>query len=112
MAQLKKRTTVAKTKSTARSKTRKGSVAARGKAAAKQHVAKANPRKGFAKSTTKSAAAKKTAPKRARQVKRPSTPTVETVTVDVFEESAPGVVTITEFEQTEVRGTLGESEQQ
>ena len=28
---------------------------------------------------------------------------METVTVDVFEESAPGVVTITEFEQTEVR---------
>ncbi len=36
-------------------------------------------------------------------MKRPSTPTVETVTVDVIEEPAPGVVTITEFEEAEVR---------
>ncbi len=47
-----------------------------------------------------------------RQVKRPSTPIVKTVTVDVIEGPAPGVVTITEIEETEVRGTLGESEQQ
>ena len=33
----------------------------------------------------------------------PSASTVETVTVDVTEEAAPGVVTITEFEETEVR---------
>ena len=36
-------------------------------------------------------------------MKRPSTPTVETVTVDVIEEPAPGAVTIAEFEETEVR---------
>jgi hypothetical protein len=105
MAQLKKRTTVGKRKSTARGKARKASVAARGKAAAKHGVVKASPRKGLAKSTSKRTAAKKAAPKRARQVKRPSTPAVETVTVDVIEEPAPGVIAITEFEQTEVRGT-------
>ena len=33
----------------------------------------------------------------------PSASTVETVTVDVIEEAAPGVVTITEFEETQVR---------
>jgi hypothetical protein len=33
----------------------------------------------------------------------PSTSTVESVTVDVIEEAAPGVITITEFEETEVR---------
>ena len=30
-------------------------------------------------------------------------PTVETVTVDVVEEAAPGVITVTEYEETEVR---------
>jgi hypothetical protein len=51
MAQLKKRTTVGKRKSTARGKARKASVAVRGKVAAKQGVAKASPRKGSAKSS-------------------------------------------------------------
>jgi len=36
-------------------------------------------------------------------VKPPSASTVETVNVDVIEEAAPGVLTITEFEETEVR---------
>jgi hypothetical protein len=36
-------------------------------------------------------------------VRPPSTSTVESVTVDVIEEAAPGVITITEFEETEVR---------
>jgi hypothetical protein len=51
----------------------------------------------------KRGAAKQVARKRARPVKPPSTSTVETVTVDVIEEAAPGVITITEFEETEVR---------
>jgi hypothetical protein len=49
------------------------------------------------------AAVKQIARKRARPVKPPSTSTVESVTVDVIEEPAPGVITITEFEETEVR---------
>jgi hypothetical protein len=102
MAQRKKRATLRKRKSTARGKARKASVTRRGKAA-KHGVARPKPSKRLAKSTSKRAAAKKSAPKRARQMKRPNTPTVEAVTVDVIEEPAPGVVTITEFEETEVR---------
>ncbi len=102
MAQRKKRATLRKRKSTARGKARKASVTVRGKAA-KQGAAKVRSRNSSAKSTSKRAAAKKFAPKRARQMKRPSIPTVETVTVDAIEEPAPGVVTITEFEETDVR---------
>ncbi len=100
MAKRKKRTTVGKRKSTARGKGHKASVSARGKTA-KQGASK--PSKRLAKSTSNRAAAKKAAPKRAGQVKRPSTPTVETVIVDVIEEPVPGVIAITEFEETEVR---------
>jgi hypothetical protein len=51
----------------------------------------------------KRAAAKQVARKRARPEKPPTTSTVETVTIDVIEEAAPGKITITEFEETEVR---------
>jgi hypothetical protein len=34
---------------------------------------------------------------------KPPTPAVETVVVDVVEEPAPGVITVTEFEETQVR---------
>jgi len=44
----------------------------------------------------------KVARKRARPV-NPSNPAVETVGVDVIEEPVPGVNTVTEFEETEVR---------
>jgi hypothetical protein len=60
-------------------------------------------RKSLAKSMSKGAAAKKAAPKRARQMKRPGIPTVETVTVDVIEETAPGEITITGFQDTGIR---------
>jgi hypothetical protein len=46
---------------------------------------------------------KKVARKRARPVKPPSTTAVETVVVDVIEEPVTGVITVTEFEETEVR---------
>ena len=36
-------------------------------------------------------------------MKQPGAPTVETVVVDVIEKPAPDVITITEFEETEVR---------
>ena len=104
MARRKKRATVGKRKSTPRGKVRKGSVSARDKAA-KRTVAKSKPGKRLAKTMPKRAVAKKVARKsgqRARPVNPPSA-SVETVTVDVIEEAAPGVVTITEFEETEVR---------
>jgi hypothetical protein len=107
MAQRKKRTTVAKRKSTGRGKARKSSKPAREKA--KRGAAKATPKKGLVKA--RRAAAKRVARKRARPVKPPSTSAVETATVEVIEEAAPGVVTITEFEETEVREE-GEGQEQ
>ncbi len=99
MAQRKKRATLGKRKSTARSQS--GKTRTRGKPA-KRTVAKSKPRKRLAKVGPKRAAAKKAASKM-RQVKRPSSPTVETITIDVIEEPVPGVIAITEFEETEVR---------
>jgi hypothetical protein len=39
----------------------------------------------------------------ARKVKPPVTPVVETVAVEVIEQPASGVITVTEVEETEVR---------
>jgi hypothetical protein len=78
-----------------RAKLPKGKTANRGKArkvakAAKRTVAKAKPKPAPVK-------------KVARKVKRPVTPVVETVAVEVIEQPAPGVITVTEVEETEVR---------
>ena len=70
----------------ARPKAKKLSKAARGKAATKRTVARAKP---------KHAPVKKAA--------RPAAPAVETVAVEVIEQPAPGVITVTEVEETEVR---------
>ena len=69
----------------------------------KRAVAKPTPRKRLAGAKLKRGRVKKVAPKRARPVKPPSTPVV----VDVIEESVPGVITVTEFEATEVRESKG-----
>ncbi len=98
MAQRKKRAILRKRKSAAHGQGGKIRKPARGKAA-KRTVIKSKPRKHLAKARSKRTAAKKSASKRARQVKRPSTTTVETVTVDVIEEAAPGEITIAEFEE-------------
>jgi hypothetical protein len=60
----------------------------------------------LAKAKHKGVGAKK-ARKRARAMKPPSTPAVETVVVDVIEEPVPGVTVVTEFEATEVRDESG-----
>ncbi len=99
MAQRKKRAILRKRKSAAHGQGRKTRKLARGKAA-KRTVAKSKPRKRVAKAGPKRPVPKKVARKRARP---PNASTVETVTVDVIEEAAPGVVTITEFAETEVR---------
>jgi hypothetical protein len=41
--------------------------------------------------------------KKARPLKRPGTPVVETTIVDVVEEPVPGVISVTEFEETDIR---------
>jgi hypothetical protein len=71
----------------ARPKAKKLPKAARGKAAAKQTAARATP---------KSAPAKK-------RMKQPTAPAVETVAVEVIERPAPGVITVTEVEETKLR---------
>jgi hypothetical protein len=83
MAKRKKRAKVLRRKSaTLRSKSRKGSKPARGKAK-KRTIARAKPKRSAAKM-------------------KPPSPAVETVAVDVVEEPAPGVITVTEFEETQV----------
>ena len=65
---------------------------ARGKArkvtkAAQRTVAKGKPKRVLVK-------------KAVRKVKRPVTPVVETVAAEIIEQPAPGVVTVTEVEET------------
>ena len=86
MAKRKKKSKVQK-----RAKPRGGNSAKRGKArkaAQANRVAKAKP-----------APVKKAA----RKVKQPVAPVVESVAVEVIEQPAPGVITVTEVEETEIR---------
>ena len=71
----------------ARPKAKKPSKAARGKAAAKQTVARANPKRAPAK----------------KRMKQPTAPALETAAVEAIEQPAPGVTTVTEVEETELR---------
>ena len=73
----------------------------------KRKGAKARPK---AKKLSKAARGKVVAkagakPKRApvKKAARPVAPVVETVAVEVIEQPAPGVITVTEVEETEVR---------
>jgi len=85
-------------KAQTRAKLRRGNSAKRGKV---RKVAKSATRKRtIAKARPKRAPLKKAA----RKVKRrPIAPVVETVVVDVIEQPAPGAITVTEVEETEVR---------
>jgi hypothetical protein len=94
MAKLKKRASAQQRNPvTARGKARKATKSSRGKAS-KRTVATAKPKR---------MGVKKVARKKAQRVKSPGAPTVETVVVDVIEKPAPDVITITEFEETEIR---------
>ena len=82
-------------KAQSRAKVRRANSAKRGKArkaakAAKRTAAKAKPKPAPVK-------------KAARKLKQPVAPVVETVAVEVIEQPAPGVITVTEVEETEVR---------
>jgi hypothetical protein len=85
-SKVQKRGKLPRRKSTTRGKARKVSKSASGKAT-KRTVATAKP---------KHAPVKKAAPK----VKPPVTAVVETVAVEVIEQPAPGVITVTEVEGT------------
>ena len=67
---------------TARGKARKATKSTRGKASKR--------------------AVKKAARKKEQRMKQPGAHAVETVVVDVIDKQAPNVITITEFEETEV----------
>ena len=87
MAKRNRRSKVQKSKgATARPKPRKLSRAARAKPT-KRTVAKAKPKRAPVK-------------KAVRKVKQPVAPVVETVAVEVIEQPAPGVITVTEVEET------------
>ncbi len=73
-----------------RAKVRRANSAKRGKArkaakAAKRTVAKAKPKRAPVKKAAR---------------KQPITPVIETVAVEVIEQPAPGVITVTEVEET------------
>ena len=68
----------------ARPKAKKLSNAMRGKAAAKRAVARAKPKRAPAK----------------KRMKQPTAPTLETVAFEAIEQPAPGVITVTEVEET------------
>ena len=98
MAQQKKRAAARSGKAATRGKARKPAKSVRGKAA-KRKIAKATPRKRVTKAKSKRAVAKKVVP------------TVETVIVDMIEEPVPGVMVVTEFEATGIRGPNAKPEQ-
>ena len=52
---------------------------------------------------TKRPKPEKVARKKARPQKPPITPVAETTIVDLMEQPTPGVITITEFEETDIR---------
>jgi hypothetical protein len=83
-----------------RAKARKVSKSARGKAV-KPMVAGAKPQR----------AARKKAVRKKDQRMKPPGPAVETVVVDVIEEPAPGVITVTEFEETQIPAGRDEREE-
>jgi hypothetical protein len=78
-----------------RGKLPRGNSAKRGKARKAAKAAKATKRT-VARAKPKPAPVKKAA----RKVKQPVTPVVETIVVDVIEQPAPGVITVTEIEET------------
>jgi hypothetical protein len=80
-----------------RAKLRRGNSAKRGKAAKVAKSAKATKRT-VARPKPKRAAVKKASGKEVRKL-----PVRETVVVDVVEQPAPGVISVTEFEETVAR---------
>ncbi len=100
MAKRKKRVTAQKRKSTVRGRARKSSKSVR-RTAAKRTARKSKSTRVVAKA--KRSGRKKVARKKARPMKPPITQVVETTIVGVVEEPVPGVITVTEFEETDVR---------
>jgi hypothetical protein len=90
MAKRKKGSKVQSRAKLRRAKSAKRSKARKAAKTAKRAVAKAKPKRAPVK-------------KAARKVKQPVAPVVETVAVEVIEHPDPGLITVTEIEETEVR---------
>jgi len=93
---------------------KKQAAARRGKAAKRGKARK--PAKSVREKTAKRTSAKAKSKKRAtktkkRAVAKTMVPKVETVVVDIVEEPVPGVMVVTEFEATEIRGLSTNPEQ-
>jgi hypothetical protein len=86
-------------KQQSRAKLRKANSAKRGKSRKAAKAAKRTVAKAKAKPKPKPAPVKKAA----RKVKEPVAPVLETVAVEVIEHPAPGVITVTEVEETQIR---------
>ena len=97
MAKRKKR---AKVQSKKRAKPRRRRAAVRGKARKVSKSARVKATKPTVAGAEPKRAATKKAVQRKEQRKKPPRPAVETVVVDVIEEPAPGVITVTEVEET------------
>jgi hypothetical protein len=78
------------------SKVQKRAKLRRGSSAKRDKARKAAQAKTVAKAKPKVAPVKKVA----RKVKQPVAPAVETVAVEVIEQPAPGLITVTEVEET------------
>ena len=99
MARQKKRTAIRRRRSAVRGKSRETSRSARGKTA-KRPAAKPMPKKRLTKAKPRRARAKKAL---RQPIQSERIPVRESVIVDVIEQPVPDVITITEFEETEVR---------
>jgi len=98
MAKRKKRANV---QPKTRAKPHRRRAAVRGKARKVSKSARGKGTKPTAGAKLQRAATKKAARKKEPRMKPPG-PEVETVVVDVIEEPAPGVITVTEFEETQM----------
>jgi hypothetical protein len=106
-----KRKTRAKVQSKKRAKPRRRRAAVRGKARKVSKSARVKATKPtVAGAKPKRAATKKPVQKKEQRKKAPR-PGVETVVVDVIGEPAPGVITVTEIEETQIPAGRDESEE-
>ena len=107
MAKRKKR---AKVQPKKRAKPRRRRAAVRGKARKVSKSARVKATKPTVAGAKPKLAATKKAVQRKEQRKKPPRPAVETVVVDVIEEPAPGVITVTEIEETQIPAGRDEPE--
>jgi hypothetical protein len=108
MAKRKKR---AKVRAKKRPKLRGRCAAVRAKARKVSKSARGNATKPMVAGAKPERAARKKAVRKKEQRMKPPGPAVETVVVDVIEEPAPGVITVTEFEETQIPAGRDEREE-